>query len=130
MRAEGWMSCDAFPRSRPRFNTVRPACRCCHDHVVVANGAACLPTTFAPASGQTALHPKRAAAAGIYKGTGQATATCERLLWKAVVDVPCRPLRVVQKVLRVVHKLLRVAKKLIRVAQKAQRAEKIASRCY
>ena len=50
----------------------------------------------------------RAAAFSTYKdGVSSGTAS----LWKADVDVPCRLLRVVQKVPRVVHKLLRVAQK-------------------
>ena len=64
----------------------------------------------------------RAAAFSTYKdGVSSGTSS----LWKADVDVPCRLLRVVQKVPRVVHKLLRVAPKMLRVAQNAQRAEKI-----
>jgi len=61
MRAGGWMSCDACPCSR---RTVRPACGCCPDTVVVADGAACLPTTAASPSGWTVLHRKGVAAAG------------------------------------------------------------------
>ena len=53
------MACDACSRSSP---TVRPDSGCCPDTVVVTDGAACLPTTAAPASGRTVIHPKFAAA--------------------------------------------------------------------
>ena len=59
------MSCDAWSCSRP---TVRPACRCCPDTVVVSDNPACLPTTATPASGRTALHRKVVAAAGAETG--------------------------------------------------------------
>ena len=47
---------------------MRPACSCCPDTVVVADDAACLPTTAAPACGRTALHRKVVAAAGTEAG--------------------------------------------------------------
>jgi len=61
-RSGGWTACDACSRSSP---TVRPDSGCCPDTVVVTDGAACLPTTAAPASGRTVIRPKFAAA-----GTG------------------------------------------------------------